>query len=175
MFDTMTITKAGGALCGALLIFLLGKWGAETLYHMGGGHGGEEHTAGYVIEVDGGDDAAEEPAEEMDVAAILAAGDPGAGARVFNKCKACHKLEKGENATGPYLYGVVGRPIDSAEGYGYSGALEEQGAEAWTPETMFAFLENPKGWAPGTTMSFAGLKKPEDRADVIAYLATIGQ
>lgn len=170
MFDTMTITKAGGALCGALLIFLLGKWAAEELYHMGGGHG--EQTAGYVIEVASGNDAPEAEVE-VDLAVVLAAGDVESGAAVFSKCKACHKLEKGANATGPYLYGVVGRAVGSAEGFGgYSGALE-QVADVWTPENLYAFLENPRGFAPGNKMSFAGLKKPEDRADLIAYLDSL--
>ena len=173
MFDTMTITKAGGALCGALLIFLLGKWGAETLYHMGGGHG-EDHASGYAIQVDDG--AAEEPVEEepVDVATLLAEGDAGRGERVFNQCRACHKLEDGANATGPHLYGVVGRDIGAVDGFGYSGALSEQGAEAWTPETLYAFLEAPRSWAPGTTMSYSGLSDPEDRANLIAYLSTFG-
>jgi cytochrome c len=174
MFDTMTITKAGGALCGALLIFLLGKWGAETLYHIGGGHG-EDHASGYVIQVDDGAEAEpEEEEEEVDVVSILAAGDAGKGERVFNKCRACHKLEDGANATGPHLYGVVNREIGAIDSFGYSGALNEQEAEIWTPETLYAFLEDPKGWAPGTSMSFAGLDKPEDKANLIAYLETIG-
>lgn len=172
MFDTMTITKAGGALCGALLIFLLGKWAAEELYHTGGGHGKEEHAAGYVIEIES-DDTAEEPAGEVDLAAVLAAGNADEGAKVFSKCRACHKVEKGANGTGPYLYGVVGRAVDSAEGYGgYSGALAAA-TDAWTPEALYAFLENPRGYAPGNKMSFAGLKKSEERADVIAYLDSL--
>ena len=172
MFDTMTITKAGGALCGALLVFLLGNWAAESLYHVGtAGHGDEEHAAGYVIEVEAsGGEAKEEVV--VDVAAILAAGDVASGAKVFSKCKACHKLEKGANATGPYLYGVVGRAVDAAEGYGYSGALE-QAADVWTPENLYVFLEDPRGYAPGNKMSFSGLKKPEDRAHLIAYLDSL--
>ena len=172
MFDTMTITKVGGALCGALLIFLLGKWGGELLFHVGGGHG-EDHASGYVIQVDDGAEPEEEE-EVVDVATILAEGDAGKGERVFNKCKACHKLEDGANATGPHLFGVVGRGIGAVDGFGYSGALSEQGADAWTPETLYAFLEDPKGWAPGTSMSFAGLNKADDRADLIAYLSTVG-
>lgn len=168
----MTITKAGGALCGALLIFLLGKWGAEELYHMGGGHG-EDHAMGYAIQVDDAP-AEEEVEEEIDVAAVLAEGDAGSGERVFNKCAACHKLEDGANGVGPHLYGVVNRTIGAVDGFSYSGALTEQDAEAWTPETLFAFLESPRNWAPGTSMSFAGLGKVDDRADLIAYLQTIG-
>ncbi|RKT28024.1 cytochrome c2 [Roseovarius halotolerans] len=168
MFDTMTFTKVVGALCGTLLIFLLGGWASELIYHTGGGHG-EDHQAGYVIETGGDEGDAAEAEEGPSFAERYASADPGKGERVFNKCKACHKLEEGVNSTGPYLYGVVGRTVDTAEGYGYSGALE-QVVEVWTPENLYHFLENPQGFAPGTTMSFAGLGKSEDRVNVIAYL-----
>jgi len=169
MFDTMTLTKTVGALCGALLIFLMGNWAAETIYSMGGGHG-DEHAQGYMIETGAEDDGEASAADEGPTfGELLLAADAGKGEKVFGKCKACHKLEKGENATGPYLYDVVGRPVDAAEGFGYSGALEAV-AEVWTPKNLYDFLENPKGYAPGTTMGFAGLKKPEDRVNLIAYL-----
>lgn len=171
MIDTMTFTKILGSFCGALLVFLLGKWVAEELYHNGGGHGGD-HSAAYVIDT-GSNDAAAEEMEEVDFASLLAAADAGAGEKVFGKCRACHKLEDGANGAGPHLYGVVDRAIGAADGFGYSGALSEV-AESWSPENLNGFLENPKGWAPGTSMGFAGLKKPEDRANLIAYLATIG-
>jgi len=171
MLDTMTFTKVVGSLCGALLIYLMSKWGAETLYHVGGGHGhGEEHVAGYVIDTGADEDA--EPEPEIDFATLLASADAGKGERVFGKCKACHVLEKGVNRTGPYLHGVVDRPIGAADGFNYSGALNASG-EVWDADTLNAFLENPKGWAPGTTMAFNGLAKPEDRANLIAYLGTI--
>jgi len=167
MFDTMTLTKIVGSLCGALLILLFGKWGADVLYSTSGKSGKQA----YVIET-----GEEEPAEdvvEVPFETILASADIGDGAKVFRKCSACHKVEQGANATGPYLYGVVGRPADAASGYAsYSGALE-QVVETWTPEALNAFLENPKGYAPGTSMSFNGLPKVEDRANVIAYLDSL--
>jgi cytochrome c len=163
--DTMTFTKAAGALCGALLVFLLGKWAAEELYHVGG-HGEQA----YVIETDeGGDEAAQEEESGPGIMEVMASADPDAGANVFRQCQACHKLEEGANATGPYLYGVVGRDIAAASGFGYSDALSGKEGE-WTVENLSAFLENPKGWAPGTIMGYAGLRDIEDRADVIAYL-----
>ncbi len=173
MFDTMTFTKILGAVCGSLLIFLLGNWAAELIYHGGEGHGGEEHQAAYVIEVEdsGSDEVAEEEAE--DFGAIFAAADAGKGEKVFSKCKACHKLDDGANATGPHLYGVVGRNVGSIGGFGYSGAMVAV-ADVWPPEQLNGFLENPKGYAPGTKMGFAGLKKIDDRANLIAYLQTIG-
>ncbi len=173
MFDTMTSTKIIGAFCGALLVFLLGSWAADALYSMGGGHGEGEHEASYVVEVAGADNA-EAATEEQGPTfeELMASADAGKGAKVFTKCKACHKVEPGENATGPSLFGVVGRPIDSAPGFSYSGALLQVG-ETWTPENLNHFLTNPKAAAPGTAMGFAGLKKDTDRANVIAYLSTL--
>lgn len=174
MFDTMTLTKAGAAICGALLIFLLGNWVASGLYASGGGHGGEDHAAtGYVIAVteDAGE---EEEVEEVPFADILAAADIEKGKKTWSKCKACHKLEDGKNGTGPYLYGLVGRPIASIAGFGYSDALAGMGDKTWTTDELNAWLENPKAYAPGNKMSFKGLKKETDRANLIAYLQTIG-
>jgi len=102
-------------------------------------------------------------------------GDAEAGAKVFRKCQACHAVGEGaENKVGPVLNGVVDRPVASAEGFSYSGALSDMGAEGktWTPEELAAFLEKPRDYAPGTKMSFAGLRKEDERANVIAYLAT---
>lgn len=170
MLDTMTITKAVGGVCGALLIYLLGGWVGDTLFSMGGGHGGEQ-VASYVIETDTGDGGAAEE-EPMDFTTLMASADASKGERVFGKCRACHKID-GNNSTGPHLDGVVGRQIDAVDGFGYSGALEQVG-ETWTPENLFHFLENPRSAAPGTIMSFAGLKKPEDRVNLIAYLESLG-
>lgn len=167
----MTFTKIVGSFCGALLIFLLGKWAAETLYHVGGAHG--EEVAVYVIET-GEEEASTEEVVEVNFDTMIETADAGAGERVFGKCRACHKLEKGENAAGPYLYNVVGRDVGTAEGFNYSGALNEV-ADVWTPENLYHFLENPRGWAPGTSMGFAGLNKSEDRQNLIAYLATFSE
>lgn len=172
MFDTMTMTKIIGGFCGAFLIFLLGKWVAEEIYHVGaGGHGDHAAVQGYLIDT-GDDGAVEVAAEGPSFAELFAAADAGKGERVFNKCRACHKLDS-TNGTGPYLNGVVGRATDGADGFGYSGSLSAVVAE-WTPEALDGFLENPKGYAPGTTMGFAGLSKPADRVNVIAYLQSLG-
>jgi len=171
MFDTMTMTKAVGAVCGSLLVFLLGSWAAETIYV---GSEDEEHEQAYVIEVEGGDEQpAEEAVVEVDFAVMMGDADAEKGAKVFSKCKACHKLEQGKNGTGPSLYGIVGREIAASDGYGYSDVLSAKEG-VWTPDQLQAFLENPKAYAPGTKMSFAGLKKISDRANIIAYLETIG-
>jgi cytochrome c len=169
MFDTMTLTKIVGGFCGSLLVFLFGAWAAESIYHVGGGHGHGETEAAYVIDT-GDEGAADAGAEEVDFATLMAEADPGKGERVWGKCRACHKLD-GSNGTGPYLNGVVGRAVAAVDGYAYSGALAPV-AEEWTHENLSAFLEDPRGWAPGTKMSFSGLPKAEDRANLIAFLET---
>ncbi|WP_298841841.1 cytochrome c family protein [uncultured Roseobacter sp.] len=165
MLDTMTFTKAAGGICGALLVFLLGKWAAEELYHVDA-HG----EAAYVIEVESGEDVAE--VEEVDFATVLASASVEDGAKVFRKCSACHKLEDGANGTGPHLYGVVGRDKGAVDGFAYSDTLASMDGD-WSAENLSGFLERPSSYAPGTSMSFAGLKKVEDRADVIAYLDSL--
>lgn len=171
MFDTMTMTKVTGALCGSLLVYLLGGWAAETLYHTKAeGHGGEEVAQAYVIDTGASEEAA--PAEAgPDFATLYASADAAAGEKVFAKCKACHKLD-GTDGTGPHLNGIVDRAKAAVGGYAYSEALVAMASEAWTPENLDGFLLSPKNYAPGTKMSFAGLPKAEDRANLIAYLAT---
>ncbi len=173
MFDTMTMTKAGGALCGSLLVLLLGNWAAEELFHVGGGGHGEGAEQAYVIDTGEADAGETEEVVEVDVAALIAVADVDKGAKVFKKCAGCHKADDGANATGPFLYGVVGRQVGTAAGFGgYSGELSQH-ADVWTPENLFAFLEDPKGFAPGNGMSFRGLSKPTDRANLIAYLDSL--
>lgn len=102
----------------------------------------------------------------------LAEGDAAKGEKVFLKCKACHEVEKGVNKVGPTLKGVVGRKAASVEGYKYSEAMIAKGTEGivWDEATLAAYLPDPKAFVPKTKMAFAGLKKPEDVADMIAYL-----
>lgn len=177
--NTMTITKAAGALIGSLLFLLLASWAASGIYHVGasGGHGEEgEHAQAYTIPVEeaaaseGGDAAATGPSFDE----VYATADAAAGEKVFGKCKACHKID-GSNGTGPHLDGVVDRAVASVEGFNYDDAMKNHAAEAptWTPEALSHFLENPKKVVPGTKMSFAGLPKVEDRANLVAYLATL--
>lgn len=103
-------------------------------------------------------------------AAMLAAADPDKGAEIAKKCQQCHSLESGGgNKIGPNLYGVIGRPRASAPGFTYSEALKGLGG-AWTVQSIAEFIYKPTQYAKGTKMSFIGLPKPEDRANVLAYL-----
>ncbi len=175
MFDTMTTTKAVGAVCGSLLVFMLVGWAGSSLYHVGAsehGHAeGEAPAQAYTIDTGEAAAPAEGEGATIDVAALIAAADPAAGEAVFKKCGSCHKLD-GADGVGPHLNGVVGRNHGSAAGYAYSEAMAALSAEPWTPEALFAFLESPKKAIPGTKMAFNGLPKPEDRANLIAFLAT---
>ncbi|MGH6895191.1 MAG: c-type cytochrome [Geminicoccaceae bacterium] len=130
----------------------------------------------YVIEVPEGETAgAAAEAEVAPLPVLLAAASPEEGGGEAKKCAACHNFEPGGAAKiGPPLWGVVGRDIASAEGFAYSDALLEQEGE-WTFEALSGFLENPRGFAPGTKMAFAGVKDPEDRADVLVYLRSLAE
>lgn len=107
-----------------------------------------------------------------------AEGDPAKGEKAFRKCQACHTVEQGKHRVGPSLYQVVGRPVASAEGYDrYSDAMKAKAAEGmvWTEENLDAYLADPRGFIPGNKMIFPGIKKEEERADVIAFLKSKGE
>ncbi len=103
----------------------------------------------------------------------MAEGDAAAGEKVFKKCKACHTLVEGKKTGGPSLFGVSGRAAGTAEGYKYSKALLASGL-TWDDETLAKYLTKPKALVPKTKMSFAGLKKEGDIANVIAYIKANG-
>ncbi len=98
-------------------------------------------------------------------------GDAANGEKVYAKCAACHSLEAGKNGLGPSLNGVVGREAGKVAGFNYSAA-NVASHMTWTGDVLFGYLENPRKVMPGTKMSFAGISSPQERADVIAYLAT---
>ena len=109
-----------------------------------------------------------------DLGTLLANADAAAGEKVFAKCTACHTIEQGgANGIGPNLYGTMGKAIAGHAGFAYSSALADKGGE-WTWENMDAWLTSPRAFANGTKMSFAGLSKPEDRANLMEYLASMG-
>jgi len=125
---------------------------------------------GYVVEgveaeAGAGGAAAEKPFEFY-----LASADAAKGEQVFKKCAACHNADKGgANALGPNLWGVLGKPRGHVAGFAYSDALKGK-AGNWDWNSLSDWLKSPKAYAPGTKMTFAGLSKPEDRANLIAFL-----
>lgn len=133
----------------------------------------EAEQRGFSIAVaDGGVKTAvvEKKEEVIDIAALMAAADPVKGAKTAKKCFACHTVDKdGANKTGPNLWNIVGRDIAGHAGYKYSSAMTEHGG-TWSYEELFAFLKKPKKYISGTKMSFNGFKKPQDIANVVAYL-----
>src|SRR6187399_2196984 len=114
-------------------------------------------------------------AEGPPLATLLATGDAAKGQAIFAKCTACHTIEQGgANGIGPNLYGTVGEPIGKGKGgFAFSSDLAGHGGE-WSFENLDAWLKSPKAFAAGTKMTFAGLGKPEDRANVILYLLQNG-
>ncbi|MEL6206562.1 MAG: c-type cytochrome [Pseudomonadota bacterium] len=114
----------------------------------------------------------DEPASaSIDLAAIREAGDAQAGSRLWRQCSACHVADQAQNRVGPHLVDIIGRPQSAVDGFRYSGALPTDGA--WTVEELDAWLENPRDYAQGTSMSYRGLSDAVDRADILAYLADL--
>jgi cytochrome c len=169
MFDTMTITKAFGSLCGALLILLLGGWAAEGLYNV-------DTTARITCarlchHRREGRRRAEPGGGRGGLRRCLRHADAGAGERLWRQCQACHALNPGPERRGS----LPARRREPSEAFGGRVQLFRRAAVAgwrWTPENMAAFLENPRAYAPGTAMAFNGISDVEDRANLIAYLAT---
>jgi cytochrome c len=131
------------------------------------------HDMGYAIE---GVEAEGEPgAAAVPLPVLLAAATPAAGEALFAKCKACHTVDQGgANGIGPNLYGTVGEPIGKGKGgYAFSADLSGHGGK-WDFANLDAWLTSPKKFASGTKMSFAGLSKAEDRANIIVYLNSLG-
>lgn len=106
---------------------------------------------------------------------LISAGDVEAGKQVAVKCQQCHKFEAGAESTGPSLYAIVGRDIAAEPGFKYTTGAGSMSAQegAWTYEHLDRFLESPKKVVPGTAMNFIGLRKQQDRSNIIAYLRTL--
>jgi cytochrome c len=167
--NTFELTKIVGGLCGSLLILLLIKWGAEIIYHE---EHDETHTVAYYLEVESKEVEIAETKEELPFIEMVTMANIDKGKKVFGKCKACHKLEKGLNGTGPYLHGIVGRVQASVQEFSYSTVFNNMDG-VWSENELNAFLLKPSKYAPGTKMSYSGLTNIKDRANLVAYLKTV--
>lgn len=138
------------------------------------GKKGEETTKAYIIDVPKTDVSKSETSKKFEVtepiSALLKNASIDKGQKIFKKCASCHNYEK-ESASkvGPNLWNIINRPVASANGFAYSKALAELDGK-WTYEELSEFLYKPKKYVEGTKMNFAGLKKVEDRADLILFL-----
>jgi len=169
--DSFEFNKFAMAILGVVFLVMSLNFVSGALFHSEVPH----HDDG-DLEVASASGGGEESGPLFEpISAMLASADVGAGEKVFKKCAACHTVEEGgANKAGPALYGIVERPMGIADGFSYSAALKEYGADKiWTYEELNGFLWKPKKYIKGTGMGFGGLKKAEDRAAVVAYLRTL--
>ncbi len=175
--DSFELNKIIGALLGTVFVIFSISIVSDAIFAT---HAPEK--PGYIIEAaeageSGGDE--KDDAGTPPIGPMLASADVGQGETVFKKCAACHTVENGgANKVGPNLWNIVNRPVASHDGFGYSGAMKEfaQGGSAvWDYESLNQFLLSPKKFVKGTAMGFAGLKKEEDRANIIAYMRTLSE
>ena len=169
--NSFELNKIAGALLGSLLAILGINKIMGTIY----GVPEEGATKAYIVEgvTTPGTPTGGEAQPEKTLAELLAEATPEAGKRVSAKCASCHTFEQGgANKTGPNLWGMVGGLFAHKEDFSYSPAFQESRAQGrkWTDELLFQYLENPQKFEPGNKMQFAGLKKPGERANIIAYL-----
>jgi cytochrome c len=176
MSGDLTLNKILGACLATGLVIMGVKLGSEKIFPTPE----KLEKPGYAIEVaDTGGDAGGAAAVDTppDWGTVLPKADTAAGEATFKKCESCHNnAQGGPNMTGPNLWGVVGRPTASHPGMDYSDAMKAHAKESpnWTYDQLYMFLAGPGKWVKGTKMTFAGIKKPEERINLIAYLRTQG-
>lgn len=164
--NSFELNKILGALLGCILITLSLNIAASALFAPV-----KPAKPGYDIavkEAGPGKAGPAEPSQPIEV--LLASASAEKGAAAAKQCAACHTFEKGgPNRVGPNLWGIVGRPKASIAGFNYSAGLKAKGGN-WTFDDLSHFIANPRGYAPGTNMTFAGLSRDGQRADMIEYL-----
>ncbi len=170
--DGFEFNKIAGAILATLLI-VLGLSNLSGIIY----HSETPEKPGYAIEVAEAGSSGEAQASTgpaVSLGTLLASADATKGAAGAKACAACHDFTKGgPNKTGPGLWDVVDRGIASHEGFAYSDGMKARSAEKWTYEALDAFIKDPKTATPKTKMAFAGVKKDQSRADIIAYLASL--
>jgi cytochrome c len=168
--DSFELNKVLGAILGTCLVLVALNIAAGAVFAPS-----KPAKPGYEIKVPEHPSAQpKQPAQpEQTLADLVDKADPKKGENAAKKCEACHTFEKGgPNRVGPNLWGVVGRPRASHPGFNYSAAMKKEGG-TWTPEHIFEFIRAPQKVIPGTAMTFAGISKASERADVVAYLNTL--
>jgi cytochrome c len=170
--DSFELNKIIGAILGTLLFVMGVGLLAEAVYEP------REAGPGVNLPVPEGTAVAEaaEPVAATPIAVLLASADVAAGQSAARKCQSCHNFAEGSgNKTGPVLWDTVGKTIATHDGFAYSAIFEEyrEAGRAWTYEDLNQFLLAPRDYAPGTKMNFAGLKNEAERANVIAYMASL--
>lgn len=171
--NSFELNKIFGAILG-VLVFVMGVGFVADAIYAPIEHRGDGYELPIPEGTEGGGPAEVAAVEPIAVRMQTASAD--AGQRLIARCQSCHDYSSADtNRTGPGLWDVVNRPIAHHAGFAYSDALQSLGAEGtvWDYEHLDAFLTSPRGYAPGTTMTFAGLSNPEDRANLIAFLRTL--
>lgn len=170
--NSFELNKIMGAVLGTCMFVMGVGFIAEAIYHPI-----EDNGPGYALpEPDLVASAPVDAAPAQSIGFFLASASAERGTAAARKCQSCHSFGEGEpNKMGPNLYNTVGNTKAHVEGFAYSDILLQQKAEGqvWSYENLDAFLENPKAYAPGTKMSFAGVRSPEERADILAYMQTL--